>query len=102
MIYHERADFERYEYWKRLSSADGDIGLPIRVAIITGGIPVGAETINPETGRMVLRMTLLGDIRRDERVEEIDEAEFNRLCETHIAAYQKKTAKPESGPGGMG
>ena len=99
MIYHERADFERYEYWKRLSSADGDIGLPIRVAIITGGIPVGAETIDPETGQMVLRMMLLGDIRRDERVEDIDEAEFNQLCEARIAAYQKKIASLE--PGGM-
>lgn len=100
MIYHERADFERYDYWKRLSSADGRIGLPIRVAIVTGGNSIGAETIDPETGQMVSRMTLLGDIRRDELVEEIDEAEFNRLCEEHIAAYQKKTAKPELG--GMG
>lgn len=88
-----------YEYWKRLSSADNGIDLPVRVVLTVGGNSLDAETIDPETGQMVSRIMLLDDIRRDEWVERIDEAEFNRLCEAHIAAYQKKTANPE--PGGM-
>jgi len=93
------SDFGEYRYWKRFSSVTGGLDTPIRVLRSKGGNSMGAETIVPETGQMVSRIMLLGDIDRDEWVEEIDEAEFNRLCEAHIAAYQKKTARPE--PGGM-
>lgn len=84
-------DFGEYRYWKRFSSVSGGLDTPIRVLRSKGGNSMDAETIDPGTGQMVSRIMLLGDIDRDELVEEIDEAEFNRLCEAHIEAYEKNS-----------
>ena len=86
------SDFGEYRYWKRFSSVTGGLDTPIRVLRSKGGNSMEAETIDPGTGQMVSRIMLLGDIDRDERVEEIDEAEFNRLCEAHIVSRRIKKA----------
>lgn len=97
--FRNKEDYFDYRYWKRYAYVDGGIDIPIRV--VERKHEIDADTIEPETGKLVSNRMFLTDIRRDERVEEIDEAEFKRLCKAHIAAYQKKTARPEPG-GGMG
>lgn len=95
--FRNKEDYFDYRYWKRYAT-DGGIDIPVRV--VSRKNEIDADTIEPETGKLVSNRMFLINIRRDELVERIDEAEFNRLCEEHIAAYQKKTTKPE--PGGMG
>ena len=58
--------------------------------------PIGADTIDPNTGILIKNATLISKVDRDPLVEEITEEEFYALCEQKM---QKTMIKPISGLG---
>jgi len=55
--------------------------VPVRVTLSAKGLKMGAEAPDPETGRLVIKNTLLSRLEQSPEVDEIDKAEFDRLCE---------------------
>lgn len=54
--------------------------VPVRVTLNADGLKIGAEAPDRETGRLVIRNSLLSRLEQSPEVEEIDEDEFNRRC----------------------
>jgi len=60
---------------------------PVRVTFDSDGLIMGAETIDPQTGRLKIGHMLLSRLNRSWEVEEIDQERFEELCR---ALCQKK------------
>lgn len=67
---------------------------PIRVLIDSAGRRRGAEVPNPETGQLYKKTTMLGRILASEEVEEIDQATFERMCQS---LYSRRKDAPAPG-----
>ena len=72
-----KEDYSKFEYF--------DLnGLPIRVVYDGGPNPIGADTVDPKTGKLIKRASLISPTRIDPICKEITEEEFYALCEKRV------------------
>ncbi len=66
-------DVGRFEYYRKFDK-------PIRLVFDENGDVLGTNTLNPETGELIIA-ALIAEVDTNPHVEEITKVEFYKLCE---------------------
>ena len=85
------ADFSHYRYYKVLTG--GAIDEAIRTLVTKDGCAAGAETISSRSGRFVNCTGRLSELGSSPYVDEVDEAEFDRIVAAQVAAVREAERK---------